>query len=62
MIYAVYMYLIGDSIKTFALLLQSSQSYFNDIHLGQIRNIDRIWREGVENFEKSNEERIISNC
>ena len=30
--------------------------------LGQIRSIDRIWREGVENFEKPNEERIISNC
>ena len=59
MIYAVYMYLIGDSIN---LLLQSSQSYFIEIYLGQIRNIDRIWREGVENFEKSNEERIISNC
>ena len=60
MIHAVYMFTIGVNI-IFYYTRVNLIAYVKYI-LGQIRSIDRIWREGVENFEKPNEERIISNC
>lgn len=58
MMHAAYMFSIEFPFKYTRVNLISLMKYI----LGQIRNIERIWREGVENFEKPNEERIISNC